>query len=411
MSTTAHDSSTKKVVSDLAIFGGQPAFDSAIHVGRPNIGDREKFLERVNDILDRRWLTNGGYYVTEFERRIAEMVDVEHCVAITNATIGLEIAIRALGLKGEVIVPSFTFIATAHILQWLELTPVFCDIDPQTHTLDPLEVEKLITPRTTGILGVHIWGRPCDIDALTNIADRRGLKLFFDSAHAFGCSHQGKMIGSFGAAEVFSFHATKFLNSMEGGAVVTNDGQLAEQMRWMRNFGFTAYDRTDSIGVNGKMNEVSAAMGLTNLESIDEFVAINREHYQQYKQAFADIEGISLLSYDERERANYQYVVVEVDESQTGLSRDHLMQILHAENVLARRYFYPGCHRMEPYKSDSSAARWFLPHTERVAAQVLTLPTGQAMNRETINLVCTIIQTALDNAVEIRKLLEERPLA
>ena len=411
MSTTAHDSSTKKVVSDLAIFGGQPAFDSAIHVGRPNIGDREKFLERVNDILDRRWLTNGGYYVTEFERRIAEMVDVEHCVAITNATIGLEIAIRALGLQGEVIVPSFTFIATAHILQWLELTPVFCDIDPQTHTLDPVEVEKLITPRTTGILGVHIWGRPCDIDALTNIADRRGLKLFFDSAHAFGCSHQGKMIGSFGAAEVFSFHATKFLNSMEGGAVVTNDGQLAEQMRWMRNFGFTAYDRTDSIGVNGKMNEVSAAMGLTNLESIDEFVAINREHYQQYKHAFADIEGISLLSYDERERANYQYVVVEVDESQTGLSRDHLMQILHAENVLARRYFYPGCHRMEPYKSDSSAARWFLPHTERVAAQVLTLPTGQAMNRETINLVCTIIQTALDNAVEIRKLLEERPLA
>src|SRR5215813_1141383 len=181
MPTATHDrDSLKQVVGDLAIFGGTPAFNNPLHVGQPNIGDRKKFAERVKDILERRWLTNGGTYVSEFEERIAEVAGVAHCVAVCNATIGLEIAIRALQLKGEVIVPSFTFIATAHALQWQEITPVFCDIDPQTHCLDPERVEQLITPRTTGIIGVHLWGRPCEVDSLTEIAKRRGLKLLFD---------------------------------------------------------------------------------------------------------------------------------------------------------------------------------------------------------------------------------------
>src|SRR5688572_11324248 len=257
-------------IVNLAIFGGTPAFKDALHVGQPNIGNRQQFAERIDDILDRRWLTNGGEYVNEFERRVADVTGVEHCVAMCNATVGLEIAIRALGLKGEVIVPSFTFIASAHALQWQEITPVFCDIDRKTHSLDPRRVEEKITSRTTGIIGVHLWGRACDIDGLTEIARHRKLKLLFDSAHAFGSSHRGRMIGSFGDAEVFSFHATKFLNSLEGGAVTTNDAELAQKLRLMRNFGFSTYDKTDSIGVNGKMNEISAAMGLTNLESMDE---------------------------------------------------------------------------------------------------------------------------------------------
>jgi len=412
MSTTAHGSdSHKKTVSDLAIFGGAPAFENALHVGRPNIGNRQRFLERVDDILERRWLTNGGQYVSEFEKRIAEMVHVEHCVAICNATVGLEIAIRALELKGEVIIPSFTFIATAHVLQWLKITPVFCDIDPKTHCLDPKRLEQLITPQTTGIIGVHLWGQACDIDSLTEISVRRGLRLLFDSAHAFGSSYHGSMIGSFGDAEVFSFHATKFLNSLEGGAVVTNNAQLAEQLRLMRNFGFVTYDKTDSIGINGKMNEISAAMGLTNLESVEEFIALNREHYQHYRERLSDLDGISLLTFNEDERSNYQYVVLEVDEQKTGLARDQLMQILHAENVLARRYFYPGCHNMEPYKSLYSDAHLLLPLTERLAARVLTLPTGQAITAEMIDRICTIIQTALENASEVRNMLEERRLA
>jgi dTDP-4-amino-4,6-dideoxygalactose transaminase len=403
----AQKAQIKNEIGELAIFGGTPAFVNALHVGQPNIGNREKFAEQINDILDRRWLTNGGSYVTEFERRIAETVDVAHCVAMCNATVGLEIAIRALGLTGEVIVPSFTFVATAHALQWQEITPVFCDIDPRTHSLDPKRVEELITSRTTGIIGVHLWGKPCDIDGLNEIARRHELKLLFDSAHAFGCSHKGRMIGNFGDAEVFSFHATKFLNSLEGGAVVTNDARLAETLRLMRNFGFTTYDQTRSIGVNGKMNEISAAMGLTNLDSMAEFIAINRRHLQQYQDQLAGFAGISFLPYDKNERSNYQYVVLEVDESKSGVTRDQLMQILHAENVLARRYFYPGCHKMEPYRSLYPDADRSLPQTEYVAARVLTLPTGQAITSEIIGGVCAIIGTVLENASEVRQRLEQ----
>jgi dTDP-4-amino-4,6-dideoxygalactose transaminase len=407
MPTATHDrDSLKQAVGDLAIFGATPAFKNPLHVGQPNIGDRKKFAERVNDILDRRWLTNGGTYVNQFEERIAELAGVAHCVAVCNATVGLEIAIRALNLKGEVIVPSFTFIATAHALQWQGITPVFCDIDPQTHCLDPRQVEQLITPQTTGIIGVHLWGRPCEIDSLTEIAKRRRLKLIFDAAHAFSCTYKGRPVGSFGDAEVFSFHATKFLNSMEGGAVVTNDADLAQKLRLMRNFGFTHYDQTDSIGVNGKLNEVSAAMGLTNLESMAEFIAVNRRHHQQYAEELAGLAGIRLLHYDEQERSNYQYVVLEVDEALSGISRDQLMLVLHAEQVLARRYFYPGCHRMEPYRTLYANAS--LPQTEAVAARVLTLPTGEAVTSEMIHHICEIIRLVLDNANEVRKLLEER---
>jgi dTDP-4-amino-4,6-dideoxygalactose transaminase len=408
LTATRDRGSLKQELADLAIFGGTPAFDQILHVGQPNIGNRQRFAQRVDDILDRRWLTNGGSYVSEFEQRIADIAGVAHCVAMCNATVGLEIAIRALGLTGEVIVPSFTFIATAHALQWQEITPVFCDIDPQTHCLDPRRVEALITSRTTGIIGVHLWGRPCDIDGLSEIASQRGLKLLFDSAHAFGCSYKGRMIGRFGDAEVFSFHATKFINSLEGGAVVTNDADLAQQIRLMRNFGFTTYDKTDSIGVNGKLNEVSAAMGLTNLESMDELIAINQEHYKQYQLELAGLDGVSFVPYDENERSNYQYVVLEIDHSTTGLTRDQLMEILHAENVLARRYFYPGCHRMKPYRLLYPEAHLLLPQTEYVAARVLTLPTGQAVTADMISGVCAIIRTVLGNTAEVRKLLEER---
>jgi dTDP-4-amino-4,6-dideoxygalactose transaminase len=400
--------SLKDAVDDLAIFGGSPAFAEPLHVGRPNIGDRRKFEERVGDILDRRWLTNGGHYVNEFERRIAEFTGVEHCVAMCNATVALEIATRALGMTGEVIVPSFTFVATAHALLWQGITPVFCDIDPRTHALDPDKVEQIITPKTTGIIGVNLWGRVCDIEALGDIARRRGLRLLFDSAHAFGCSYGGRMVGGFGDAEVFSFHATKFLNSLEGGAVVTNDGELARKMRLMKNFGFTFYDRTEYVGTNGKMNEVSAAMGLTNMESMEDFIATNRRNYVQYGEELAGVEGVSLLEYDGGEKCNYQYVVLEIDEDKTGVSRDQLMEILHAENVLARRYFYPGCHRMEPYHSYFPHAGLLLPETERLTNRVLCLPTGTAVGPQEVKMVCRIMTLALAHGGRVREGLRRR---
>jgi dTDP-4-amino-4,6-dideoxygalactose transaminase len=391
----------KTSVDELAALGGVPAFAEALHVGRPNIGERHAFEERVRDILDRKWLTNGGRYADEFERRITEITGVAHCVAMCNATVALEITIRALGMTGEVIVPSFTFIATAHALQWQEITPVFCDIDPRTHTLDASKVERMITPRTTGIIGVHLWGNYCDVDALSEIAKRRGLKLLFDSAHAFGCSYQGRMIGGFGDAEVFSFHATKFLNSLEGGAVVTNNSELAEKIALMKNFGFTYYDKTDFIGTNGKMNEVSAAMGLTNLDSMDEFVAVNRRNYQQYAAELAGLEGVTLLTYDEREKCNYQYIVLEIDQSKTVVSRDQVMEILHQENVLARRYFYPGCHRMEPYRSYFPHAGLLLPETERLTDKVLCLPTGTGVTEDQISVICEILRLSVEKGNEI----------
>ena len=256
----------KQAVEQLALFGGRPAFDEPLHVGRPNIGNREQLLARFNDMLDRRWLSNNGRYVQEFEQRIATLLGVRHCIAMCNATVALEIAIRALGLHGEVIVPSYTFIATAHALQWQQITPVFCDVDAHTHNIDPARVEALITPRTTGIVGVHVWGNTCDLLALEEIARRHKLRLLYDAAHAFACSWGGRMIGNFGDAEVFSFHATKFLNTFEGGAVVTNDDQLAHIIRLMKNFGFVNYDQVEYIGTNGKMSEIAAAMG----EEVDE---------------------------------------------------------------------------------------------------------------------------------------------
>ncbi|MEI7937309.1 MAG: DegT/DnrJ/EryC1/StrS family aminotransferase [Verrucomicrobiota bacterium] len=390
---------------ELAILTGLPAFTQALHVGRPNIANRERFLERTGQMLDRCWLSNNGPLVQEFERRIAAFLDVKHCICVCNATIGLEIAIRAAGFRGEVIVPSYTFIATAHALQWQEITPVFADIDPTTHNLDPARIERHITPRTTGILGTHVWGRPCPVESLAEIAQRRGLKLMFDAAPAFGCSHRGRMIGGFGLAEVFSFHATKFLNSFEGGSITTNNDDLAAKIRLMTNFGFSGYDNVIYIGTNGKMTEVCAAMGLTNLEGIEDLVAVNRRNYEAYRAGLAGIPGVALMPYDSTERANYQYVVMEVDEAAAGLTRDELVKVLHAENVLARKYFWPGCHRMEPYRSLYPYAGMFLPETERLAARIVVLPTGQAVTPEMIHTICAILRSALAQSAPVRAAL------
>lgn len=395
----------KNRVEDLAIFGGTPALEVQLHVGRPNIGDRHRLFERINDLLDRRWLTNDGPYVRQFEQRIADLVDAKYCIATCNATIALEIAIRATGLTGEVIVPSFTFIATAHALQWQGITPVFCDIDPRTHNLDPDRIEELVTPRTTGIIGVHVWGRACDVDALTGIARRRNLKLLFDAAHAFGCSHNGHMIGNFGNAEVFSFHATKFINSSEGGAIVTDDDELASKARLMRNFGFLGYDEVVHLGTNGKMSEMAAAMGLTSLQSLAEFITVNARNYQQYQEGLSDIPGVHMLTYDEAERYNYQYIVLEIDESITQVSRDQLQEILWAENILARRYFYPGCHRMEPYRSYYPHAGLLLPNTERLVTRVLCLPTGTAVGPVEIRKICHIIRLVVAHGYAVTERL------
>ncbi|WP_271251633.1 DegT/DnrJ/EryC1/StrS family aminotransferase [Pseudanabaena sp. Chao 1811] len=397
-------------IKDLAFLGGIPTFTERLHVGRPNIGNRQSLLDRMNDMLDRKWLTNNGKFVQEFEQRIADYIGVKHCIANCNGTVALELAIRALGLTGEVLVPSFTFIATAHALQWQEITPVFCDIDPKTHTIDPYRLEAMITPRTSGIIGVHVWGNPCNVETLSEIAEKHNLKLMFDAAHAFGCSYKGQMIGNFGEAEVFSFHATKFINAFEGGAIVTNNDELAQKLRLMNNFGFAGLDNVIYIGTNGKMSEASAAMGLTSLESIEEFIEINHRNYQCYKQELSDIKGISIFPYQNGERCNYQYIVLEVDETIANVNRDLLVKILEAENVMARRYFYPSCHRMEPYRSYFPHAGLLLPETEKLTQRVMLLPTGTSINTEDIAKVVNIIRFSIANSDSIQKHLHQNKL-
>jgi dTDP-4-amino-4,6-dideoxygalactose transaminase len=319
--------------------------------------------------------------------------------------VALELLARALGLAGEVIVPAFTFVATAHAFEWLGIRPVFCDVDPETHNLDADKIEPLLTERTSAIVGVHLWGRPCDVDRLAALADRHRLKLIFDAAHAFACSSGGAMVGGFGDAEVFSFHATKFFNTFEGGAITTNDDHLAKNLRLMRNFGFAGYDSVVTVGTNGKMSELSAAMGLTGLESLETFIDTNRRNYQAYAAGLGGLGGVRMTEYRGEDRNNFQYVVFELDEEACGISRDDLVQVLKAEGVLARRYFTPGCHRMEPYRSSEGHVRSPLPVTERLATTVFTLPTGSSISVEMVDRVCDLVRAAVSRGREVSKRL------
>lgn len=376
--------------SDLALFGAQPSFQEILHVGRPNIGEIEIFKQFITDILDRRWLSNQGPLVEQLESQLCSLLGVKHCVAVCNGTIGLEIAIRALGLAGEVIVPSYTFIATAHALSWLGVKPVFVDIDVSSHNIAPQAVRAAITDKTTGILATHLWGRACDIEALQSIADAAGISLLFDAAHAFMCSNGSQMIGNFGNAEVFSFHATKFFNSFEGGAITTNDDQLAEKLRLMRNFGFSGFDNVVHVGTNGKMHEVSAAMGLANLLCVDGFIERNRTNYQLYREAIANVDGISIIDFDSRAKSNFQYIVIEVG-PEFPVKRDTLLAALHAENILARKYFWPGCHRMPIYR-DLACTSQPLSCTEAVSDRVIVLPTGSTLPPGAVEVVANVMK-------------------
>jgi dTDP-4-amino-4,6-dideoxygalactose transaminase len=365
------------VLGDLAIAGGSPQFDAPQHVGRPNIGERARFLARVEAMLDRRWLSNDGPLVQELEQVVAELHGVRGAVAMANATLGLQLVARALGVRGDVLVPAFTFVATAHAMTWEGASPHFVDIRPEDHNVDPRAVAEAITDRTGAIAGVHLWGQPCDVPALEALATAHDVPLILDAAHAVGAGTRHGAIGGGGAAEVLSLHATKFVNAGEGGVVLSDDLALLTELRALRNFGFADYDLVTSLGTNAKMPELCAAMGLTSLESLDAFTDANRTNHERYVAALEPVGGLRVLRYDPVGRSNFQYVVVEIDEEALGIARDDVVDALHAEHVLARRYFYPGCHRHAPYSGWER--RWDLPVTERVAASVIVLPTGTAV--------------------------------
>lgn len=390
----------KRTIRDLAAFGGAPEFAEPLVLGKPGVGNRQRLFTLLGEALDRGWLTNGAPLAGQFERQVAEVAGTRHAVLTCNATVALQLAIRALGLTGEVIVPALTFAATAHAVSWLGLRPVFCDVHPVTGQLDPAHAESLIGPETSAILAVHLWGNPCAIGELEELAARRGLALLFDAAHAFGCTWRGKPIGGFGSAEVFSFHSTKFVNSFEGGAIVTDDDALAGRAVALRNFGITGPDEVSHVGTNGKMHEASAAMGLTSLAELERFRERNRRNYQVYRKGLASVAGVRLIEFDEREQHNYQYVVILVDEEITGLSRDELARLLYAENVVTRRYFYPGCHTMAPYATAQPLPNR-LPNTEDLAARCLALPTGAAATPQQARKVAELVGFLAESGREV----------
>ncbi len=400
--------SAKRSLDDLAIFGQPPAFGEPLHVGRPNLPDRRLLLTLIEDALDRRWLTNNGPYVQELEHRLAAQLGVRHCILTSSGTAALELAIRALGLTGEVVVPSFTFPATVNALQWLGITPVFCDIDPATHHLDPALVETSITERTSAILPVHLWGRCCAVEKLAELARRHDLKLLYDASHALGSLHRGISVGGFGDAEVFSFHATKIFHTLEGGALTTDNDVLAEIVRVTRNHGFAGRGRdVVRIGTNAKMSEFHAAMGLALLDDLPDLIEHNRRNHRTYERHLAGMAGLRLLPSDDSEQHNHHYVVVEVMEAACAVHRDHLLDLLAAENVLARRYFHPGVHRMEPYLSLYPRAGHRLPETERLVERVLCLPTGSSVSPDQVRVICDILRLALENDTELLARLPE----
>lgn len=356
-----------------------------IRVGAPNLGDRAQLHRRLDEILDRAWLTNHGPIERELEGRLCEVTGTRHCIPTSSATLGLLVSMRALIPEGEVLMPSFTFPALAHAARLIGLRPVFVDIDPHHHHIDPGVVVDGITDDTAGLVGVHLWGRSCDTAKLDAVMD--GRPVLYDAAQAFGATHDGAPVGGNGRCEVFSFHATKFVNAFEGGAIATDDDDLAAELRLLVNFGFAGRDDVAAIGLNAKLSEIHAAMAIVSLDAMPRVAEVNRAHLEQYRARLATIPGIELRTADDG--GNLSYVVVEVDPDGAGCTRDQVMERLRHVNIDTRRYFSPGVHRSPVYRGDECPP---LPVTEVVCDRVLQLPTGTAITHNDVDRVCNALE-------------------
>lgn len=357
-----------------AVLGGAPRFSSPHYVTRPRLPDRERFGALLDRIFAARWFTNDGAVVRELEERLQPWLGGSFCASCCNGTVALQVALRSLDLSGEVLTTPFTFPATVHAIEWNGLTPVFCDIDPETYNLDPQSAAACVTPRTTGMVPVHVFGNPCDVVALEALAQRAGMRVVYDAAHAFGVSHRGRPIGAWGDLAVFSFHATKLFHTAEGGAVVGADGGLAAPLRLLRNFGIVNEDEVRGVGLNGKLSELHAAMGLSVLDAIEGEIAARGDLAARYDAALAGLPGLRLQRIAPETRRNYAYYTIEVDPEGFGLTRDELHAALQLEGIVARKYFWPLCSHNAAYRDLPSAQPGRLPNAERVATRILCLP-------------------------------------
>ena len=359
----------------------------------------------MRGIWERRYYTNHGPLAQELEAALARFLKVKHVVCVTNATIGLMMAAEALALKGKVIMPSHTFIATAQSLRWCGLQPVFCDVEPSNHQIDPQRVAELIDDDVSAILAVNLWGGACDVASLEVLARNNNLALYFDSSQAFGCAIDDVPLARFGQAEVFSFHATKVLSAAEGWLrdnkqrrSCCSASQHPKQL-WRRKA--TQVVKTS----NGRISEAQAAIALMSLDDYPSIQAKNRALFDAYSRNLADIAGIRIVHPSNVTTSNYQYAVCEIDEDVFGISRDQLLRLLHAENVIARRYFYPGTHRCEGFSesADIDATRLYV--TERLCRVGFQLPLGSRVSEESVSKICTLIARAHEQASEIRPLI------
>lgn len=374
----------KNFIDDLAIFGGPPLFNTIRPRAQLSAGPTSTFYKHAKQIYTERRLTNFGPLVRSLEQRLAEFHDVDYCISYCNACVAL-IALFALAKektgKSNIIMPAFTYDGLPHLAQWAGLRPVFCDIDEKTHTLAPEAVSDAIDESVAAIVGVHQVNNTCHIKQLEQIAREADVPLFFDSVYGFNCMYEGRQTGPFGNAEAFSLHATKLINGFEGGYITTNDPELATKLKKIRTFGFSGKDRVVQLGLNGKLNEIHAAMALASMDSMEETICANHQRYSWYRNYFQDIKGCKILPYEEGRSYNYCFVLLELCEN-WNLNRDQIVSILKREQAYAAPYYSPPLHRSEHMPKDQE--RPHLPITDRVSQKFISMPVGEFVDRDTI---------------------------
>lgn len=364
--------------------------DRPILVTQPHLPPLADLVPLLESIWDRRILTNGGPLHQELEAALCGYLGVEHLSLFANGTIALVTALQALAIKGEVITTPYSFVATAHALIWNDIRPVFVDIDPTTLNLDPRRIEAAITPDTSAILPVHCYGNPCDVEAIEHIAERHGLRVIYDAAHAFGVEcHCGSVLNH-GDLSVLSFHATKVFNTMEGGAIVSRTAEAKSKIDRLKNFGFAGETSVVSVGINGKMNELQAAIGLLQLREVDRLIARREAIDVRYRQAIQGITGLTAVPLVGQIRANYSYFPVLVEDDYSS-SRDDLYSKLKAHNIFARRYFYPLITDFQVYRQLLGHATPSLPVASAAASKILCLPIHPAMSDDDTERVIALL--------------------
>lgn len=349
----------------------------------------EEYIEEIKDIWDTHWLTNMGAKHKEFQRQLEEFMDVDHVELMVNGHMALEMVIQAFNLSGEVITSPFTFASTTHAIVRNGLTPVFCDINPDDYTIDVNKIESLITDKTCAIVPVHVYGNICDVEKIEEIAKKHNLVVIYDAAHTFGETYKGKNVGSFGDASMFSFHATKVFNSIEGGCVCYHDEAIGRSLYNLKNFGIRNSEVVDAVGANAKMNEFQAAMGLCNLRHLEENIAKRKQVVTWYQDRLKDCKGISIWKKQKDVESNYAYFPVVFDEDVYGKNRDEVFALLAEAGIGARKYFYPITSAFDAYKGVFDAGE--TPIAKKISEQVITLPLYPDLDEETVDLICSVI--------------------